>query len=387
MITAQERKMQWPLMSDGITADDRNCLADFICGTDKLTMGPQVRAFEDAWANWQGCKYAVMVNSGSSANLLLLSAMRELHGAGLGVACQAITWATNIAPVIQMGMPLHLTDISLTNFGPDLADLERVLATGEVRFLFLTHLLGFPAITRDLLDLCGRHNVAILEDCCEAHGASFEGVKVGNFGIGSTFSFYYGHHMTTIEGGMACTDDPAVYRLLLLLRSHGLLRELPRAEPLPGLDPRFTFLVPGYNMRPTEINGFLGLRQLPRLDASILRRNANLSSWLSSLDMHDFRVDFDRSGVSSFSLPLLLTPESRWNMSTLRASLEEAGVESRPIVSGNISRHPFLAAHPCRRPLPTADYVHENGMYVGNDHTVTSEMVKKLAAVLNGGPR
>jgi CDP-4-dehydro-6-deoxyglucose reductase, E1 len=374
----------WPLMAEGISAADRVALADFLTVNDRLTMGQKVREFEAAWSAWQGCRYSVMVNSGSSANLLLVDAARELYGTG-PVVCQSVTWATNISPIVQFGMPLHLVDVDLRNFGPDLADLEAIFQQHKIRYLFLTHLLGFPALSRDLLDLCSHFGVDLLEDCCESHGATYADRKVGNFGLGSTFSFYYGHHMTTIEGGMVCTDRPDVYRALLLLRSHGMLRELPDATALPDLDPRFTFLMHGFNLRPTEISGVLGLLQLQRLDDSIQIRNANLLSWLRGLNGADFYVDFNTSGVSSFSLPLILTPQSRWDIRALQAALASKGVEHRPFVSGNLCKHPFLAGHACCRALPVADYVHQRGMYVGNHQHLSLEMIDELVGFLNAG--
>jgi len=324
----------------------------------------------------------VMVNSGSSANLLLLAAIKELQGTG-GVICQAVTWATNVSPVVQCGFDLRLVDVNLRNFGPDSDDLEALLNETGAKTLFLTHLLGFPAVTDELLQICERHGVTILEDCCESHGATFNGKKVGTLGVGSTFSFYYGHHMTTIEGGMICTDREDLYHLLLPLRSHGLSRELPSPPIVAGIDPRFTFLIHGYNVRPTEINGFLGQLQLPRLNAAIACRNRNLNAWLTTLDPSFFRTDFDLTGVSSFSLPLLLREPATTTLAAVRKILDEQGVESRPIISGNIARQPFLAGvHQARR-RPKADYIHEQGLYIGNNQYVPEVQVRETARALN----
>jgi len=369
-------------MTEGITAADRAALAEFITKTDRLTMGVLVREFEAAWSRWLGCRYSVMVNSGSSANLLLLAAMKELHGT-CGVVCQAVTWATNVSPVVQFGYDLHLTDVNLRNLGPDPAQLDAVLAKTGARIVFLTHLLGFPALTSELLEVCGRHGATLLEDCCESHGASFQGARVGTFGSGSTFSFFYGHHMSTIEGGMISTDREDVYHKLLLLRSHGLTRELPVPQIVPGVDPRFTFLLHGFNVRPTEINAFLGLRQLTRLDQAIEVRNRNLRSWLSTLDPVTFHTDFDLSGISSFSLPLILSKDCTRPLSEVRQVLDELGVESRPVISGNIARQPFLSEYQGSRLLPNADWIHERGLYVGNDPSVSEEQVRTVARKLN----
>jgi CDP-6-deoxy-D-xylo-4-hexulose-3-dehydrase len=381
-MTATAASYRWPLMAEGVSESDRFALADFLRQTDRLTMGRQVRAFEAAWSEWLGCRYSVMVNSGSSANLLLLAAMKQLRGTS-DVVCQAVTWATNISPVVQCGFDLHLVDINLRNFGPDPNALDILLSGSRAPIVFLTHLLGFPAVTQQLLEICLRHGATILEDCCESHGARFDGRKVGTLGEGSTFSFYYGHHMTTIEGGMICTDREDLYRLLLLLRSHGLSRELPSPPCVPDVDPRFTFLLHGYNVRPTELNGFLGLRQLPRLDSAIERRNRNLRTWLSSLDPDFFHTGFDTEGVSSFSLPVLLSKKCRAVLGAVRAALDEKGVESRPVISGNVARHPFLRDYHPHGSLENADYVHDRGLYIGNYPSVTEDQVREIASVLN----
>ncbi len=382
MTPAAPPTWNWPLMSEGITDDDRRALAGFILETDRLTMGAKVREFEAAWSEWLGCKYSVMVNSGSSANLLLIAAMKELYGT-CAVICQAVTWATNVSPVVQCGFDLHLIDVSLKNFGPDPVELDAMLGRTGAKIVFLTHLLGFPAVTQALLDVCAKHGAILLEDCCESHGASFEGRRVGTFGAGGTFSFYYGHHMSTIEGGMISTDREDVYELLRLLRSHGLSRELPTPRIVEGVDPRFTFLLHGYNVRPTEPNAFLGLRQLPRLDGAIEWRNRNLSTWLEALDPAVFHLDFDLSGISSFSFPLLLKQGGPARLAEMRAVLDGLGVESRPVISGNIARQPFLANLSPKPYLPNADYIHESGMYLGNHANVTEAGIRAAAAALN----
>jgi len=371
-------------MADAIPGYERDELARFLRGADRLTMGPKVREFEEAWSTWLGCRHSVLVNSGSSANLILIAAMRELYGVG-GVVCQAVTWATNVAPVVQLGMELDLVDVNLSNLGPDPAGLEKRLRAGRVRYVFLTHVLGFCGLIYDVLDMCRRYNAILLEDCCEAHGAFYGNRKVGTLGLAGTFSFYYGHHMTTIEGGMVSTNDEKLYHTLLLLRSHGLLRELPHGSPAAGLDPRFTFLLHGFNVRPTEITGFLGLSQLPRLDAAIEQRNRNLRRWFEALDRRLYHTEINRGGASSFALPLLVRREAPFSLEALGRRLEDAGVESRPLVSGNIARQPCLGGRLSPGDYPAAEFIHERGLYVGNHHRVNEESVAELARLVNGG--
>jgi CDP-4-dehydro-6-deoxyglucose reductase, E1 len=290
--------MNWKLMSDdAITQRQRQVMADFILSSPKLTYGERVREFEQSWSQWQGCEYSVFVNSGSSANLLIIDAALSLYGAG-GFVAQSCTWATNVAPLLQLkdSQFVQLVGVDLQNLGADLQDLEAAFIKLKPKFLFLTHVLGFPAVTDDLLHLCEKYNVLLLEDCCESHGANFRSKKVGNFGLASSFSFYYGHHLTTIEGGMVCTNSREFYERVLLLRSHGMLRELPpesrQANLITDCDPRFTFLCAGYNVRNMEMNAVLGIEQLKDLDAHIAIRNRNLNEFIENLDAEKYHQDF-----------------------------------------------------------------------------------------------
>lgn len=225
--------LEWKLMhDDAITSNDRKKMCEFILSNKKLSYGEKVKDFEKKWSEWQGCKYSVFVNSGSSANLLIVQAAHDLYGHGNWLA-QSCTWATNVAPILQLkkdSSGIYLTDTDLSTLGPNIQQLKKYIVDNKIKYIFLTHLLGIPSVSDILLDLCEKHNIILFEDCCESHGSTWKNKKVGTFGKASTFSFFYGHHITTIEGGMICTDDEELYHHLLLLRSHGLLRELPELE-------------------------------------------------------------------------------------------------------------------------------------------------------------
>tara|TARA_R110000824_G_scaffold398697_1_gene603103 strand:- start:193 stop:1371 length:1179 start_codon:yes stop_codon:yes gene_type:complete len=381
----------WKLMTDfAINWEDRRWLADFAVTSSRLTQGPQVKMFEDRWSEWQGCKYSVFVNSGSAANLILVNAVQSVFDRPRRWAAQACTWSTTISPIIQssegdLAPELYLSDIDLKNFSPDLKELEKIFIDEEIEYLFLTHLLGFPSISKELLDLCKDYDVILLEDCCESHGATFEGVKVGNFGEGSTFSFYYGHHMTTIEGGMVCTDNEDVYHELLLLRSHGLLRELPpkeRAKRKPeGVDPQFCFLRDGFNCRNTEMHAGLGIMQLKDLDMFIEIRNENFHTFIKGLDPEKYETGFLTEGVSNFALPIFVKDPSM--LDSVRDALDANNVEHRPCIAGNINRHPLADILPKSYPDDNAEKVHMQCIYIGNHQDVNVEDVKKLCEILN----
>jgi len=375
---------EWKLMENGISSEQLSIVADFIQSGEKLTYGKNIKKFEKAWSKWQGCKYSVFVNSGSSANLLAVNAIQPYHKKSLWVS-QACTWSTTISPIILRGDSLQLCDVNLENFGPDLENLELIFKTQSPQYLFLVHLLGFNCYSNELQELCDRYNVEILEDCCEAHGASYNNKKVGNFGKISTFSFYYGHHMTTIEGGMVCTNDESLYERLLLLRSHGLMRELPSTmqEKYKDLevDENFTFLLPGFNVRSTEINAVLGLEQLKDLDARIKIRNDNFNQFCDLIDKSKYECSFDMEGISNFCFPIL---RKDGNMNDIKKILKENNIHVRPIIAGNLYEHPFIKNVNMKRYDKNCSYINDCGLYVGNNHMINSVMVKGLCKMLEG---
>lgn len=396
----ENKAKTWKLMGENaITSEQKEVLCDFIRNSDWYSQGKNVKEFENAWSAWQGCKYSVFVNSGSSANFLAVHACKNLYsrpGEKSLWCTTASTWCTTLSPILLAGDDVVLCDINLNNFGPDPIDFEKVVEQYRPRFLFLPHLLGFSGWGDHIKTVCNRNGIIVLEDCCESHGAKSIGVgttvkKVGNIGKVSTFSFYYGHHMTTIEGGMVCTDDEDIYEQLLLLRSHGLKRELPpefrnrHEEVLPN----FTFLIPGFNVRSTELNALLGLQQLKSLDENIHRRNVNLDHYASVLSGDMYIKDWARfqQGVSSFCFPII--PRNLGDVSRVKKSLQENNIEFRPIIGGNLNVHPL-----CRKSTQVvvrnetdlfhnASLLHNRGLYVGNNHQVTSTDATQLACILN----
>jgi CDP-6-deoxy-D-xylo-4-hexulose-3-dehydrase len=375
--------MFWSLMpKENISDDERQALANFILTSDKYTQGALVKQFEEEWSKWQGCKYSVFVNSGSSANLMLVKSVLDLHGHG-GFVCQACTWPTNINPVLQLKNStfLQLCDNNLNNFGFDIYLLKQYIKELRPKYIFLTHILGFNGATQELLDLCKENNIVLIEDCCESHGANFNGTKVGNIGLAGTFSFYYGHHMTTIEGGMISTNNEELYHQLLLNRSHGFLREHPNKENIQTTcDRRFTFLTDGFNFRNTEINAMLGLMQLKKLDNNIKIRNDNYQYFISNLDNTKYETNFDSNGISSFAMPIVSKTN---NSELLKQKLTSREIENRPFIAGNLFKQPYLKSVNMFSGFPNADKIHNNGLYVGNNQFVDYTMIDVLLDTLN----
>ena len=379
---------KWPLMKDTVSKRDRLRLAKFVLTSDRLTQGKEVRKFEEQWSEWLGVKHSLFVSSGSTANLLLVSAWKELYEIPdqAKVIVPACTWVTNVAPIIQCGLTPIFCDINLEDYSFDQESLQRLRDQygDDIYGIFVTHLLGFPA----KLDLF-RHmfpNAHILEDVCESHGAVLEnGNKAGTFDVGGTFSFYFGHHMTTIEGGMVSTNDPELYDLMRIKRSHGLARESlyfeTYKEKYPDVNPQFLFVTDGYNFRNTDLSAILGQSQLKRLDNMIETRNRNYELYQQLLNKYDslFYTPHTLGTVSSFCFPFV-SKRMRTHLK-FEGLLRDYHVEHRPIVSGNLLRQPFLAEHSAE--CVKADVAHERGLYIGNNHFVDESNFHMLDEILS----
>ncbi len=383
----------WHLASDTLAASDIDALADWLRTHPRLTQGEQVRAFERQWSSWLGSAESVMVSNGSTANFALLACTARRIGKRhprVGVA--AVTWSTNVTPALLMGWPVTVFDVDPRTLGVDAEQVCSAMRNGDLDILFVTHLLGLNALSPAIVETAAATGVALVEDCCEAHGARYGARRVGTVGLGSTFSFYFGHHMSTIEGGMICTDDPAFADDLRLMRAHGLARESHDFDALaaqhPEIDRRFLFVMPGLNFRSTELNAFLGKRQLAQLDERIGVRNRNMSTFLDRVRNSPvagaIRTDYATEGMSSFALPLVSRDAATHRR--VREIVDQLGVESRPVVAGNLAHQPMLAGYDVTvRPTPVADHVHTCGLYVGNGHHVGEPMVHQLVDGLVAG--
>jgi CDP-6-deoxy-D-xylo-4-hexulose-3-dehydrase len=372
-------------MHNSITWRDKYELIKFIVFSDRFTNGPKVREFEEAWSKWIGSKYSLYVSSGSTADYLLIASVKERFKIpdGAKVLLPACTWVTNVSPVLQCKLEPVFCDISLEHFSFDMEKLPK----DNVAIVFVTHLLGIDAPMEALKERYP--NAIFLEDICESHGVEGpHGVRRGGTSsTGSTFSFYYGHHMTTIEGGFVSTNDKELYELMRMKRSHGMAREMSpdyykaAADKYPDIDSRFLFLTDGHNFRNTELGAVLGLSQLTRLDESIAIRRLNFSFFVNELKQLEdhFYIPNDSRGNSSFCLPLICKDAKL--MPRLKKAFEEAGIENRPIVSGNLLRQPFLAKYKHIK-APNADILNDQGVYVGNSQFVTLEMVAKLIEIV-----
>jgi CDP-6-deoxy-D-xylo-4-hexulose-3-dehydrase len=383
----------WPLMVDNITRGDLDAVVRFLSGDPPiLTQSRNVAAFEEKWAEWLGVKHCVFVNSGSSANQMTMAALRE--SAGLGeIIVPTLTWVSDIAAVLQAGFTPIFVDIDPRTLGMDLGQvLERI--TPRTKGIFLTHILGYDALADEFLLALGRTGVPLIEDVCESHGATHGGGKLGTFGLASNFSFYYAHHLSTIEGGMVCTNDDGLYQILRMMRSHGMVRESVSVDvrdgyrrQYPDLNPDFIFAFPAYNFRSTEINAVIGLSQLPRLDGNNARRTENLHVFLDNLDASRYRTDFKREGSSNYAFTLVLREPNEALRDRVEVVLRQHGVEFRRGTSGggNQLRQPYLRRifGDEYRNYPEVEHVHFFGWYIGNYPALEPARVRDLCALLN----
>ncbi|MBI4430178.1 MAG: aminotransferase class I/II-fold pyridoxal phosphate-dependent enzyme [Candidatus Omnitrophica bacterium] len=381
-------------MQNNISASDLDAAVKFLKTNPVLTQSENVGAFEREWSKWLGVKYSVMVNSGSSANLVTMAALREIFGTG-EIIVPPLTWVSDIASVIQCGFKPVFADINPRTLGLDESEvLEKI--TKRTKAVFLTHILGYNALSQKLLDGIKKANVLLIEDACESHGAAFRGKKVGSFGHASNFSFYYAHHLTTIEGGMVSTNDRKIYETVRMLRSHGLVRESASdklkssyRKKFPDLNPEFIFAFPAYNVRSAEINAVIGRSHLKRLDGEIKKRNRNLRFFLTHLDVSRYRTDFALDGASNYAFTLVLREPDPQFSRKVTAALDRCSVEYRRGTSGggNQLRQPYLRrllGNREHKKFPNTEHIHFYGFYIGNYPGLPLEKIKRLCEVLNG---
>ncbi|MEX0701718.1 MAG: aminotransferase class I/II-fold pyridoxal phosphate-dependent enzyme [Planctomycetales bacterium] len=389
--------LDWPLMRNNLRRGDLDAAIDLLRQDDPvLTQATHVARFEAAFAEWVGTRHAVFVNSGATANLMTMMALRERFGGGQ-VIVPTLTWVSDIAAVIHCGFEPVFVDIDpRTLCMSERAVLDQL--GPETRAVFLTQLLGFVGLSRTLLDELEWRGIPLIEDCCESHGATFAGRRVGSFGLMSNFSFYYAHHMSTVEGGMICTDDADLYQMLRMLRSHGMVRESTSEDlrdqyyrDYPDLNPGFAFAYCTFNFRNNEINAAIGLAQLPRLDEAIEARTANLRLFLDALDPDRYRTDLAIDGSSNYALPLILRHADPVLWAGVRQLLSARGVEFRQGLSGggNQLRQPYLRKivgdQECAK-YPEVEHIHFHSLYLGNYPDLDQDQIGDLCRSLNALP-
>jgi len=371
------------LVEDTINREDINSLIRWLETFPRLTKGPLTVEFEKKWSDWLGCDESVFVNSGSSANLLMAAALLESGKLkNKKVIVPAVSWVTTVSPFMQLGYEPILCDCDPDNLGLSISHLKELISEHDPGSLILVHVLGYPANMDEISKLCKKNGIFLMEDCCEAHGATYGSKKVGTLSDMSSFSFYFGHHMSTIEGGMVCTSDKELHNLLLMLRSHGWVRDLDKNSQddfikdndIDDFNSLYFFVKPGYNLRSTDLNAFLGIQQLDRLDESIESRKHNLKRFEDRLSGH-IKLQSCEGGEAS---PLAFGIIHNKKLDIAR-SLKSSGIECRPLICGSMSKHPFwVERYGENSNVPNAEMVHKNGMYVPCHQNMTIEDVDRI---------
>lgn len=381
-------------MDNIIEEDDIKSLIGFLNVSDRFTNGPKVKEFEEKWSRWLNVDHSVMVNSGASGNFLSIALVKELYGVG-EVIVPSLGWSSDVSSVVQLGMTPVFVDVDPQTMGILPSSLEKALSP-ETKAVVVVHALGFNALSGEVKKILDNANVFVIEDCCEAHGAVIDadlGNRVGTYGDLSVFSFYFGHHMTTIEGGIVSTNNEKLFQLSRMLRSHGMTREASQTvrsdyeKRYPDLNPLFTFALAGFNFRSTELNAVIGISQLKKLDQNILTRQENLGLWLDSLSAEKFKVNYQIEGNSSFALPLILNEEDPSLKTKVCEKLKALDIEYRlgTAGGGNLSRQPFLQNYKHRivDDQIFVNHIHDFGLYVGNGCHVKKKSIKLLTDALN----
>jgi len=365
--------IKYPLAKETITEVEIQRLIEWLKKYPRLTKGELTVEFEKKWAEYIGTKYSVFVNSGSSANLLMIYALKELGKLNGKVIVPSVGWVTTISPLLQFGIEPVMVDADKKTFGIDLEQTEFLLKTEDISAIIFVQVLGVPHYKEELLRLSKKYNVPLLEDGCAALGSSYEdGTMVGQVGDMSTFSFYFGHQFSTIEGGMINTDDEDLYHMLLMLRSHGWGKDLPndlykQLMEKNDIDPfhePFTFLIPGFNLRSTDLQAFIGLRQVEKADWISEMRTENHIEYAKQLDGHFEFQDWGNDNPCSISFGALA--ESKEHRKEVVNRLVENNIETRIFSAGNLGLHPFWVNRYGEFHGEVADKIHSRGFFLPN---------------------
>lgn len=383
--------MRYYLAEDTIDQKDLDRLADWIRNYPRLTKGALTVEFEKKWSQWLGSRFSVFCNSGSSANLLMYYAL-QISGRlrNKKVIVPSVGWVTSIAPAIQFGFEPVMCEADPDTFGLDLTHLEQLLKQNDPGSVFLVQVLGVPHKMDKIRELKEKYDFFLMEDACAAIGAFGYGKRVGTFGDMSSFSFYFGHQMSTIEGGMVSTDDPELNNALLMLRSHGWSKDLPPAVheqyvaqyEIDDFHTPFVFYEPGFNLRSTDLNAFIGLGQIEKLPWIIRRRNENHQRYRRHLGEKFYIQKASAPDAEIASIHFGLVAESPEQRRQIVSALDENGIETRIFSAGNLGLHPFWYERYGKASFPVADRIHHCGLFLPNHPSLKESDVDFISQVV-----
>ncbi len=378
------------LVKDTINENDIDTLIEWLGTYPRLTKDKLTVEFEEDWSKWLGTDYSVFCNSGSSAILLMLYTLIQADyiKKGSSIVIPSAAWATDLAPVMQLGLNPILCDINFDNLSVDLNHLEEIFVRNEPSALILVSVLGLVPDMKEILELCKKYDVHLLEDVAESTGSSYDGQKLGTFGLMSIFSTYFGHHLSTIEGGIVCTNDRKLMNILKAIRSHGWERDmsddfktrLRREWNIDDFNALYTFYYPGFNLRPTDLHAFIGINQIKKLDKAITKRNEIFNEFNSRI-MNDYwkcKIYDDRF-VSNFAYPIIHPKRNE-----IVKHLLENDIECRPMICGSMGNQPFYIKEYGRLTLPNVSKVDRFGLYVPNHPSLKKSEIDCIINTING---
>ena len=379
-------KREYQLIEDTIDAEERASLAEWIINNDHLTKGLLTEKFERQWSKWNNINNSVFVNSGSSANLLMMYAEKYLRGdRNLKIIVPAVSWSTTVAPAMQLGMKTYLCDCDSNSLGLSIEHLEKLFIKHKPDILILVHVLGHINDMDSILFLCKKYGVTLFEDCCEAVGTEKNNKKVGSFGKAGSFSFYYGHHISTIEGGMVTSNDDDFVKVLKSIRSHGWARDLDietqktfsEEFEIDSFRELFTFYYPGFNLRSTDLNAFIGLQQMKKIDYVVKRRFEIYNQYKNALEKYTWIQKCDADIISNFGLGLMID-----NINLFVKDLKKNHIDSRPLICGSIGQQPFWIKKYGKQILENASKVHEKGLYIPAHHNLSNDDIEHISSTI-----
>ena len=374
------------LVNDTIDNKDIDCLIDWLGKYPRLTKGPITLELEEKWSKWLGVEHTVFCNSGSSANLLMLWALIEAGRIGRDskIVVPSVAWATDLAPVIQLGMTPILCDSNMEDLSVDLNHLENIFKETKPEVLLLVSVLGLVPDMKKILELCEEHNVILLEDTCESMGSKFGDKKLGTYGLMSSFSTYFGHHMSTIEGGFVSTNDKELYEVLKSIRSHGWDRDASKEYSkqlrdkwkTSDFDALYTFYHSGFNLRSTDLQAFIGLGQIDKLDDICKKRNENFKIYQEELSEISPNIN-EKGFISNFAYPVI--HEYR---DAMVVRLQKENIEVRPMICGSMGTQPFYVKKYGRKELPNVSQIDKYGFYIPNHPGLEKEDILKITNII-----
>ena len=387
-------KFSHPLMHNNFTKSDMRSVSNLLKQKNIiLTQSKHVKNFEKKWSKWLGVKYSVFVNSGSSANLVTISILKMLYKKN-EIILPSLTWVSDVNSVILNNFKPVFVDINLKNLCMSENQIIKKI-NKKTLAVFITHAQGFNGLSDNLLKYLKRKKIILIEDVCESHGAMHNKKKLGTFGLISNFSFYYAHHMSTIEGGMICTNNKKIYHIARALRSHGMAREIDDKKEenkiikkYPNLSPKFIFLYPAYNFRNNEIGAVIGINQLKSLDKNNIKRKKNFLLFLKNLNSKMYITNFDLRGSCNYAFPLILKYKNLKLRNKFENLLKKNNIEFRRgnAGGGNQLRQPYLKKYIKKvnfSNFKNVEHVHDFGYYIGNYPSLSSKKIKKICSILN----